>query len=57
VRSAVSHNFFAHRIATHLDAVRIVYQPVEDAIRNRRIADPFVPAAHGKFDVKIGERT
>jgi hypothetical protein len=32
-----------HRIATHLDAVGVVDQPVEVAVRQRRITDLFVP--------------
>jgi hypothetical protein len=33
---------FAHRIATHLDAVDAVNQPVENATGDWRIADPLV---------------
>jgi len=43
----VTHSAFpvlTHRIATHLYAVSIVDQPVEDAIRERWIADLLVPA-------------
>jgi hypothetical protein len=36
-----------HRIATHLDAVGVVDQPVEVAVRQRRITDLFVPV--GQF--------
>src|SRR5271165_3270867 len=32
-----------HRIAAHLDAVGVVNQPVEDAVRQCRVADLFVP--------------
>jgi hypothetical protein len=32
-----------HRIATHLDAMGIMNQSVEDAIRHGRIGDLFVP--------------
>lgn len=32
-----------HRITTHLDAMSIVDQPVEDAIGQRRVADLFMP--------------
>ena len=34
----------SHRIAAHLDAVRVVNQPVEDAVGGGGIADLFVPA-------------
>jgi len=36
--------FFAHRIAPHLQAMRVVNQPVEDTIGGRGIADLLVPA-------------
>jgi hypothetical protein len=35
-----------HRIATHLDPVGIVNQPVENAIGHRRVADLLVPAGN-----------
>jgi hypothetical protein len=35
---------FPHRITAHLDAMGIVNQPVEDAIRQSGIADLLVPA-------------
>jgi hypothetical protein len=34
----------AHRIASHLDPMRIVDQPVENAIGHRRVADLLVPS-------------
>jgi hypothetical protein len=37
---------FAHRIATHLKAVSVVDQPVEDAIGHGRVADLLMPAGH-----------
>src|SRR5271166_6554119 len=36
--------FFAHGLSSHLDAVGIVNQAVEDAIGDRGIADLLVPA-------------
>jgi hypothetical protein len=39
---SISH--VAHRVATHLDAVSIMYEPVENTVGQRRIADLFVPA-------------
>jgi hypothetical protein len=33
----------AHRIAIHLDPMRVVNEAVEDAIGHRRVADLFVP--------------
>ena len=41
--------FLTHRIATHFDAMRVVDEPVEDAIGQRRIADLFVPACDGQL--------
>jgi hypothetical protein len=38
-----------HRVATHLDAVSVVNQPVEDAVRQGRIADLLVPARNRKL--------
>ena len=35
-----------HGIPTHLDAMRVVNQPVEDAIGGRGVADLLVPARH-----------
>jgi hypothetical protein len=35
---------FAHRIASHLDAMRVVHEPVENAIGQGWIADLLVPA-------------
>ena len=35
-----------HRVTSHLNAVGVVNQPVEDAIGHRRITDLFVPAGH-----------
>jgi hypothetical protein len=32
-----------HRITAHLDAMSVMDQPIEDAIRQRGIADLFVP--------------
>jgi len=37
----------SHRIASQFDAMRIVHQPVQDAIGHSRIADLFVPVRHG----------
>ena len=34
---------FAHRISLHFDAVRVVNQPVQYAVGQRRIADLLVP--------------
>jgi hypothetical protein len=36
----------AHRIATHLDAVSVVDQPVRDSVGQGRIANLLVPAGH-----------
>src|SRR5207249_10331396 len=36
--------FFAHRFTAHLDAVSVVYQPVEDGVGQGWIADLLVPA-------------
>jgi hypothetical protein len=33
----------SHRITTHFDAMRIVDQPVQNAVGKRGIADLFVP--------------
>ena len=33
----------AHRIGTHLDPTGVVYEPVEDVVGQRGIADLFVP--------------
>jgi hypothetical protein len=38
-----------HRVATHLNTVSVVNQPVEDAISERGIADLFVPARDRKL--------
>ena len=44
----------AHRITTHFNAVGIVDQPVEDAIRQRGIADLLVPARDGQLGREDG---
>ena len=36
--------FLAHRVASHLDPVRVVNKPVENAVRRRRFANLLVPA-------------
>ena len=36
--------FLAHRLSTHLDAMGIVHQAIEDAVGDGRIADLLVPA-------------
>ena len=36
--------FLAHGIATHFEAMRVVNQPVENAVGGSRIADLFMPA-------------
>jgi hypothetical protein len=33
-----------HRVAAHLNAMRIVNQPIQDAIRQRGISNLFMPA-------------
>jgi len=35
----------AHRVAAHLDAIGVVHEPVEDAVRKRRISYLLVPSA------------
>ena len=41
------HSFlFTYRIPAHLDAMRVVHQPVENAIGQCGISDLFVPASH-----------
>ena len=43
------HTTLAHGISTHLDAVGVVDQPVDDAVGKRGIADLLVPARHGEL--------
>jgi hypothetical protein len=38
-----------HRVPTHLDAMGVMNQPVENTIGHRWIADLFVPAGHGQL--------
>jgi hypothetical protein len=38
-----------HRISTHLDAVSVMHQAIEDAISGCGIADLFVPASDWKL--------
>ena len=40
----LSATFFAHRVAPHFEAMRVVHQAVEDAIGGRGIADLLMPA-------------
>jgi hypothetical protein len=42
----------SHRIAPHFDAVGVVNQAAENAIRQRRIADLFMPAQDRQLPVK-----
>src|SRR5262250_1643616 len=36
----------AHGFAAHLDAVCVVHQTIEDAVRQRGISDLFMPTGH-----------
>src|SRR5256885_10547810 len=37
---------FTHGVPTHLDAMRVVHQPVEDSVGQCGISDLFMPARH-----------
>jgi len=40
---------FAHRLTLHLDAVGVMHDPIENAVRQGRIADLLVPLGHGEL--------
>jgi hypothetical protein len=46
---------FPHRIAAHLDAVRVVDQPVKDAVGQRGIADLFGRQVTGRQVTTTGD--
>lgn len=40
---------FAHRLATHFDAVSVVHQAVENAVSQRRIINLLMPVRYGQL--------
>jgi hypothetical protein len=48
--------FFAHRLALHFDPMRVMNEPVEDAIGNGRISDLGMPGGKGSWLVSIVDR-
>ncbi len=45
----------SHGLATHLDAIGVVHQPVEDTVGDSRVADLRVPLGTGSCEVSTVE--